>query len=215
MMMLGCGHYFETLKILTLAPSKRWHVCVRKALEQHCWCEESEESQTELMLMLRKEFPSIRTCLTAATCRWNFTSGRWSKESFPLFSDPEDLKILSGIFDTGKKNSLCPDEKEKDCMSVSLVAFLHLLTKSSGICVLRASGRALEHNVPALGSGRSSVLLTSLLEVESPGRSRAARLPLLVQLETKYLDVWSSWDLVKDVENKCIGSIGSHFLWVA
>lgn len=89
------------------------------------------------------------------------------------------------IFDTGKKNSLCPDEKEKDCMSVSLVAFLHLLTKSSGICVLRASGRALEHNVPALGSGRSSVLLTSLLEVESPGRSRAARLPLLVQLETK------------------------------
>lgn len=40
------------------------------------------------------EFPSIRTCLTTATCRWNFTSGRWSKESFPLFSDPEDLKIL-------------------------------------------------------------------------------------------------------------------------
>lgn len=51
--------------------------------------------------------------------------------------------------------------------SFPLVTVLRLWTKSSGICVLRVSHGALQHNVPALGSGRNGTLLTSVLEAEN------------------------------------------------
>lgn len=51
--------------------------------------------------------------------------------------------------------------------SFLLVTFLHLWTKSSGICVLGVSHGALQHNVPAWGSGRNGTLWTSVLEAEN------------------------------------------------
>lgn len=84
------------------------------------------------------------------------------------------LLTEKGNFDIGKKNSLCSDRKKAmDCISLSfpLVTYLHLWTKSSGICVLGVLHGALEHNVPAWGSGGNGTLVKSVLEAENNSKA--------------------------------------------